>query len=96
MPGAPSCQWLRHRNGLNGLHDDLNDESLRVASAIEVLAERGLLTDEEIDQVMTRLHVEAGHETQQEPEGATEQEITAAILGGDLDAFRGAEEEEED
>jgi hypothetical protein len=86
--------WSR----MAGLHDDLNDDTLRVSSALEVLAERGLLTDEEIDQVMARLHVEIGHEAQREPEGIIEQEITAAILGGDLEAFRRrqAEEEEED
>jgi hypothetical protein len=86
--------WSR----LEGLQDDLNDDTLRVSSALEVLAARGLLTDEEIDQVMARLHVEASHELQQEPQGITEQQITAAILGGDLEAFgrRQAEEEDED
>jgi hypothetical protein len=69
-----------------------------VSSALEVLTERGLLTDEEMDQVMARLHVEGGYEAQQEPESITEQGITAAILGGDLEAFRQqqAQEEEED
>jgi hypothetical protein len=86
--------WIR----MEGLHADLNDDSLRVSSALEVLTERGLLTDEEMDQVMARLHVEGGHEAQQEPESITEQGITAAILGGDLEAFRRqqAQEEEED
>jgi hypothetical protein len=86
--------WSR----MEGLHADLNDDSLRVSSALEVLTERGLLTDEEMDQLMARLHVEGGHEAQQEPESITEQGITAAILGGDLEAFRRqqAQEEEED
>jgi uncharacterized protein YydD (DUF2326 family) len=50
--------WSR----MEGLHAELNDDSLRVSSALEVLTERGLLTDEEMDQVMARLHVEGGHE----------------------------------
>ncbi len=85
--------WSR----MEGLRADLNDDSLRVSGALEVLTERGLLTDEEMDQVMARLHVEGG-QARQEPESITELEITAAILGGDLEAFRRqqAQEEEED
>ena len=37
--------WSR----MEGLHADLKDDSLRVSSALEVLTERGLLTDEEMD-----------------------------------------------
>src|SRR5215470_8212119 len=84
--------WSR----MAGLQDNLNDDSLRVSGALAVLAARGLLTDEEIDEVMVRFHVEAaGHEAQQEPERMTEPEITAAILGGDLEAFHRQRPEEE-
>ena len=78
--------WSR----MEGLHADLNEAT--------AYTERGLLTDEEMDQLMARLHVEGGHEAQQEPESITEQGITAAILGGCLEAFRRqqAQEEEED
>jgi hypothetical protein len=86
--------WQR----MDSLHDDLNEDSLRVATALQVLIEHGVLSDEELDQVMARLHVEAAHADQRGSQPITEQETTAAILGGDLDAFhrREAEEEEED
>ncbi len=67
--------WSR----MAGLQDNLNDDSLRVSGARPVPAVRGLLTDDEIDEVIVRVHVEAaGHEAQQEPESMTESEITAA------------------
>lgn len=88
--------WRR----MESLHDDLNEESLRVATALEVLVEHGVLSDEELDGVMARLHVEANQELRQEepePVPVTEEQTTAAILGGDLAAFhrREAAEEEE-
>ena len=83
--------WVRMEN----LHDDMNSDSLRLASVFAALVEHGVLTDEEIDRVMTRLHVEASHRSIQGPGSTTEQETTAAILKGDLEAFRRRQTEEE-
>jgi DNA-directed RNA polymerase subunit H (RpoH/RPB5) len=88
--------WRR----MESLHDDLNEDSLRVATALHVLVEHGVLSEEELDRVMARLHVEANQEQlgqEADPVPVTEEQTTAAILGGDLDAFhrREAAEEEE-
>jgi hypothetical protein len=42
------------------------------------------------------MHLEASLRAQQLPDHVTEGEITAAILGGDLDAFHRRRVEEED
>ena len=47
--------WSR----MGTLHDDLNEDSLRLASAIATLGERGLLTPEEMERIAARIHVEA-------------------------------------
>jgi hypothetical protein len=49
-----------------------------------------------MERIATRIHVQARLRAQQLPEHMPEGEITAAILGGDLQAFhrRRAEEEE--
>jgi hypothetical protein len=84
--------WSR----MGTLHDDQNEDSLRLASAIATLGARGLLTSEEMERIATRMHVEASLRAQQLPDHVTEGEITAAILGGDLDAFHRRRVEEED
>jgi len=55
--GGASHRVIVYWSRMEGLHADLNDDSLRVSSALEVLTERGLLTDEEMDQVMARLQL---------------------------------------
>jgi len=84
--------WSR----MGTLHDDLNEESLRLASAIATLGARGLLTPEEMERIATRMHVEARLRGLQSPGCVTEGEITATILGDDLEAFRRRQAEEED
>jgi hypothetical protein len=84
--------WTR----MGTFHDDLNEESLRLASAIATLGARGLLTPEEMERIATRMHVEASLRGLRSPGRVTEGEITAAILGGDLEAFRKRQAEEED
>jgi hypothetical protein len=74
--------WSR----IGRLHDDQNEDTLRLTSAIAALGERGLLTPEEMERIATRIHVEASLRAQQFPDHVTEGEITAAILGGDLTA----------
>ena len=44
--------WSR----MGTLHDDLNEESLRLASAIATLGERGLLTTDEMERIAARMH----------------------------------------
>ena len=84
--------WSR----MGTLHDDLNEDTLRLASAIATLGERGLLTPEEMERIATRIHVQARLRAQQLPEHMPEGEITAAILGGDLQAFHRQRAEEEE
>jgi hypothetical protein len=84
--------WSR----MGTLHDDLNEESVRLASAIATLGARGLLTPQEMERIATQIHVEAGLRGLESPGRVTEGEITAAILGGDLEAFRRRQAEEED
>jgi hypothetical protein len=83
--------WSR----MGTLHDDLNEESLRLASAIATLGQRGLLTPEEMERIATRMHVEARLRGLRSGR-VTEGETTAAILGGDLEAFRRRPAEEDD
>jgi hypothetical protein len=79
--------WSR----MESLHDDLNEDSLRLASAVKALGDRGLLSPAEIDRISAELHVQASISSQP---GMAEQEITAAILGGDVEAFRRAQDAE--
>ena len=83
--------WSR----MGTLHDDLNEDSLRLASAIATLGERGLPTPEEMERIAARIYVEASLRVRQSAGRALEGEITAAILGGDVTAFRRRRAEEE-
>ena len=58
------------------------------AGLLTRLGARGLLTPEEMERIATRMHVEASLRGLRSPGRVTEGEITAAILGGDLEAFR--------
>jgi hypothetical protein len=49
-----------------------------------------------MERIATQIHVEAGLRGLESPGRVTEGEITAAILGGDLEAFRKRQAEEED
>src|SRR6202040_3080222 len=60
--------WSR----MGALHDDLNEDTLRLASAIATLGERGLLTPEEMERIAMRMHVEASLRAQQCPAHVTE------------------------
>ncbi len=80
--------WSR----MGTVHDDQNEDSLRLASTIATLGARGLLTSERI---ATRIHVDAAVRARQSVGRVLEGEITAAILGGDVTAFRRRRAEEE-
>ena len=67
--------WSR----MGTLHDDLNEDSLRLASAIATLGERGLPTPEEMERIAARIYVEASLRVRQSAGRALEGEITAAI-----------------
>lgn len=83
--------WSR----IGTLHDDLNEDGFRLGSAIATLSERGLLTLEEVEQIAMRMHVGARLRVQRSADRVTEGEITAAIRGGDLEAFHRRRAEKE-
>ena len=78
--------WSR----MGTVQDDQNEDSVRLASAIATLGARGLLTSENMERIATRIHVDAAVLGR-----VLEGEITAAILGGDVTAFRRRRAEEE-
>jgi hypothetical protein len=82
--------WSR----MGTVQDDQNEDSLRLASAIATLGARGLLTPEEMERIATRIHVDAAFHARQSGR-VLEGEITAAILAGDVTAFRRRRAEEE-
>jgi hypothetical protein len=83
--------WSR----MGTVQDDQNEDSLRLASAIATLGARGLLTPEEMERIATRIHVDAAFHARQSVGRVLEGELTAAILAGDVTAFRRRRAEEE-
>jgi hypothetical protein len=83
--------WSR----IGTVQDDQNEDSLRLASAIATLGARGLLTSEEMERIATRIHVDAAVRARKSVGRVLESEITAAIPGGDVTAFRRRRAEEE-
>jgi len=80
------------------LHDDLNDDSSRVATLLSLLVQRGILTGEQFDAALESLEVTVGLETGLQTLGeqrVTEEAITAEILRGDVEAFKRRQAEEE-
>ena len=80
------------------LNDHINDESERVAALGLILAEQGLITAEQWEGAIAQVALQAGMHAKKSghQETITEEEITREILGGDVDAFRRLQEEEED
>ena len=83
--------WSR----MGTVQDDQSEDSLRLASAIATLGARGLLTPEEMERIATRIHVDAAVHARQSVGRVLEGELTAAILAGDVTAFRRRRAEEE-
>jgi hypothetical protein len=83
--------WSR----MGTVQDDQNEDSLRLASAIATLGARGLLTPEEMERIATRIYVDAAFRASQSVGRVLEGDITAAILSGDVTAFRRRRAEEE-
>jgi hypothetical protein len=82
------------------VQDDVNDESTRLVALLEMLVDRAMLTPEQFEAAVDELAATAGIESglaRLASQRATDDDITAQILNGDLDAFkrRLAEEEEE-
>ena len=59
------------------------------------LGARGLLTSEDMERIATRIHVDAAFRARLSVGRVLEGDITAAILGGDVTAFRRRRAEEE-
>ena len=86
--------WAR----MAALHDDINEDSYRLAALGVIATRKGLMADaEEWDTTIGEITVEAAVKAARR-RGVTENEITRRILGGDVDAFETARatEEEED
>ena len=81
------------------LREDLNEESTRVVTLLQMLVERGILSAEQFEAAVDELAATAGIESglaslaRRQP---TEDAITAQILNGDVDAFRRRRAEEEE
>jgi hypothetical protein len=83
------------------MQNDLNDESTRLVSLLQMLVEHGVLSAEQFEAAVDELAATAGIESGLAGLGqprVTEESLTAQILNGDTDAFkrkRAAEEEEQ-
>jgi len=90
--------WAR----MSRLQSDLNDDSTRLVTLLQMLVEHGVLSAEQfeaaVDELAATAGIESGFASLARPQ-VTEESITAQILGGDTEAFKrrlAAEEQEED
>jgi len=82
------------------LQSDMNDDSTRLVTLLQMLVEHGVLSAEQFEAAVDELTATAGIESGFANLGrkaVKDEAITAQILGGDTEAFkrRLAEEEEE-
>jgi hypothetical protein len=87
--------WAR----MSALHDNLNDDSERIAALGLILAEQGLITADQWEGAIAQLAVQAGLESRQQRSvhpDITEEDITRQILHGDEQAFERRRDEEDD
>ena len=82
------------------LQSDLNDDSTRMVTLLQMLVEHGVLSSEQFDAAVDELTATAGIESGFASLGRKaikDEAITAQVLNGDTEAFerRAAEEEEE-
>jgi hypothetical protein len=82
------------------LQNDLNDDSTRLVTLLQMLVEHGVLSAEQfeaaVDELAATAGIESGLASLQRPR-VTEESITAQILNGDTEAFkrrRAAEDED--
>lgn len=84
--------WTR----MASLHDDVNEDSVRLGALIDVLHTKGTITREQVIKIMHVLSMEASEgRSPAKPTDRTEQQITGQILHGDLTAFTRAAEDED-
>jgi hypothetical protein len=82
------------------LQSDMNDDSTRLVTLLQMLVEHGVLSAEQFEAAVDELTATAGIESGFANLGrktVTDEALTAQILGGDTEAFkrRLAEEDEE-
>lgn len=70
--------WAR----MASLHDDLNEDSVRIAALGVLLVKQGLLTPAQWDAAMKNLDMDAKESRELYKPGPTEQETTRHILRG--------------
>ncbi len=84
--------WAR----MASLHDDVNEDSVRLGALIDVLHTKGTITREQVHKIMHVLSMEASEKRHPaKPTDRTEPQITRQILHGDLVAFTRVCEEED-
>ena len=87
--------WSR----IASLHDAVNEDSERIGALALIAARKGVLSSlEELDDTIAEATIEPRLRLQQaagEPGRITEEQITYEILGGDTEAFRRRQQEEE-
>jgi hypothetical protein len=85
---------------MSRLRDDLNEDSTRLVTLLQMLVEQGVLSAEQFEAAVDELRATAGIESglaNLARRRVTDKGITAQILNGDTDAFnrRRATEEED-
>jgi hypothetical protein len=86
---------------MSRLQNDLNEDSTRLVTLLQMLVEQGVLSAEQFEAAVDELRATAGIEAglaSLARDRVTEESITARILNGDTEAFkrvRAAEAEEE-
>lgn len=73
------------------LQDDLNEDSTRLVTLLQMLVEHGVLSAEQFEAAVDELTATAGIESglaSLARERVTEEGITARILNGDTEAFK--------
>jgi hypothetical protein len=86
---------------MSRLRDDLNEDSTRLVTLLQMLVEQGVLSAEQFDAALDDLRatsgIESGLASLARPR-VTDDNITAQILNGDTEAFkrrRAAEDEDQ-
>ena len=86
---------------MSRLRDDLNEDSTRLVTLLQMLVEQGVLSAEQFDAALDELQatsgIESGLASPARPR-VTDDNITAQILNGDTEAFkrrRAAEDEDQ-
>jgi hypothetical protein len=80
LEGVFDHMWAR----MESLHDDINEDSVRLAALIDGLHKKGVLTHERVMAIVNILDMEAREQREPvKPGRLTENEITRKILRGE-------------